>query len=147
MFQGGWRKAGFQQIQLGDNMKHDLLADMFSIIKNSEAIGKTKCVTPASKLLRDILKVMQKSKYVGDFEFVDNGRGGSFKIKLLGKINDCNVIKPRYSVRTKEIINFEKRFLPASNMGILIMTTSKGILDQKTAEKENTGGKLLGYVY
>lgn len=128
-------------------MKHDLLADTFSIIKNSEAIGKTKCVTPASKLIRDTLKVMQKNKYIGEFEFMDNGRGGSFKIKLLGKINDCNVIKPRYSVRKKEIINFEKRFLPASNLGLLILTTSQGIIDQKTADKENMGGKLLGYVY
>jgi small subunit ribosomal protein S8 len=128
-------------------MKHDILADMFSTIKNAEAIGKKKCMAPASKLLRDTLKVMQKNKYIGDFEFVDNGRGGFFKIKLLGKINDCNVIKPRYSVRKREIINFEKRFLPASNVGILIMTTSKGIIDQKTAAKENSGGKLLGYVY
>ena len=78
---------------------------------------------------------------------MDNGRGGSFKIKLLGRINDCNVIKPRYSVRKRDVINFEKRFLPASNVGILIMTTSRGIIDQKSAVKENTGGKLLGYVY
>ena len=128
-------------------MKHDLLADMFSIIKNHEAIGKSRCITPASKLIRDTLKVMQKMKYIGEFEFMDNGRGGSFKIKLLGRINDCNVIKPRYSVRKRDVINFEKRFLPASNVGILIMTTSRGIIDQKSAVKENTGGKLLGYVY
>ena len=128
-------------------MKHDLLADMFSIIKNSEGIGKTKCVTPASKLIRDTLKVMQKKKYIGDFELIDDGRGGKFKIKLLGKINNCNVIKPRYSVKRKQMITFEKRFLPASNVGILILTTSKGVMDQETAGKEDTGGKLLGYVY
>lgn len=128
-------------------MRHDLLADMFSILKNSEAIGRTKCVTPASKIIRDTLKVMQKNKYIGEFEFIDNGRGGKFKIKLLGKINDCNVIKPRYSVKKKQIINLEKRFLPASEIGTLILTTSKGIIDQRRAEKENTGGKVLGYVY
>jgi small subunit ribosomal protein S8 len=128
-------------------MKHDLLADMFSIVKNSEAIGKTRCIAPASKLIRDTLKVMQKNKYIGEFEFIDDGRGGKFKIKLLGKINDCNVIKPRYSVRKKQMINYEKRFLPASNVGLLIITTSRGVVDQKFAQKENTGGKLLGYVY
>ena len=128
-------------------MKHDLLADTFSIIKNSEAIGKTRCVTPASKLIRDTLKVMQKNKYIGDFEFIDDGRGGKFKIKLVGKINDCNVIKPRYSVQKKQMINFEKRFLPASNIGLLIITTPIGVVDQHAAQKENTGGKLLGYVY
>ena len=128
-------------------MKHDLLADMFSIVKNSEAIGKTRCVTPASKLIRDTLKVMQKNKYIGEFEFIDDGRGGRFRIKLLGKINDCNVIKPRYSVQMKQMINYEKRFLPASNVGLLIITTSRGVVDQKAAQKENTGGKLLGYVY
>jgi small subunit ribosomal protein S8 len=128
-------------------MKHDPLADMFSLVKNSEAIGKPECVAPASKLIKNTLKVMQKGKYIGSFELVDDGRGGKFKIKLLGKVNDCNVIKPRYAVRKDEMINYEKRFLPGSNMGIIILTTSKGIMDQKDAQKENIGGKLLGYVY
>ena len=41
----------------------------------------------------------------------------------------------------------EKRFLPATGVGIIIVSTHKGVLDQEQAKKEKTGGKLLGFVY
>ena len=113
-------------------MKHDLLADMFSVIKNTEAIGRKECTTPASKVIQGVLKSMQKHKYM---------------IRLLGRINNANVIKPRFSVPVSEFIRWEKRFLPADDIGILILTTSRGIMDQKEAAEKSTGGKLLGFVY
>ncbi len=128
-------------------MRHDLLADMFSIIKNAEAIGKSKCVTPASNLIKNILLIVQKGGYIGEFEFIDDGKGGSFRIHLLGKINDCGVIKPRFSVSRHDFISWEKRFLPASSLGVLLVSTSQGIITHGDAKKLNIGGKLLGYVY
>lgn len=128
-------------------MKHDLLADVFSTVKNSEAIGRKECSTPASKVIRGVLKVMQKHGYIGEFEYIDDRRGGNFRVRLLGRINDCNVIKPRFSVTVDEFIKWEKNFLPAEKIGVLIVTTSRGIMDQKEAMKQNTGGKLLGFVY
>lgn len=128
-------------------MRHDLLADMFSIIKNAESIGKDGCITPASNLIKNILLIVQKSGYIGDFELIDDGKGGSFKISLLGKINDCGVIKPRFSVSKHDFISWEKRFLPASAMGMLLVSTSQGIKSHTEAKKLNIGGKLLGYVY
>ncbi len=129
------------------DMRHDILADVFCTIKNTEAIGQNVCTTPASKLVQGVLKVMQRHKYIGNFEYIDDGKGGKFRIHLMGKINNCNVIKPRFSVKKSDIIDWEKRFLPAVGTGILILTTSKGIMDQREAVKKNTGGKLLGYVY
>ena len=128
-------------------MRHDLLADVFATIKNTETIGRSSCRTPASKVIKGVLKVMQKHGYIGDFEHTKDGKGGRFRISLMGKINDCNVIKPRFSVPVVDIIKWEKKFLPADNVGVLILTTSKGIMDQKEAEEKRTGGKLLGFVY
>ena len=128
-------------------MKHDALSDVFSIMKNTENIGKKECMVPASNIIKGVLKVIQANKYIGNFEYVDDGRGGMFKIELAGKINDCNSIRPRFSVGKREFIRWEKVFLPANNIGILILTTSKGIIDQKEALKQGIGGKLLGYVY
>ncbi len=128
-------------------MKHDPLADLFSVIKNAESIGKNGCTVPASTLFKNILKVMQDHEYIGEFEFVDDGRGGKFNVKLLGNINSCNVIRPRFSVGFTDFIRWEKRFLPADNIGILILTTPKGVMDQIKAKKEKIGGKLLGFVY
>ena len=129
------------------DMRHDLVSDVFSTVKNAEFIGKNTCVVPASNLIKDILKVVQENKYIGDFEYIDDGKGGKFSINLIGKINNCNSVSPRYSVRKDEIIKYEKRYLPAENVGILIVSTPKGVMDQKKAKKEKTGGKLLGFVF
>jgi len=128
-------------------MKHDPLADMFSVLKNMEAIGRTECIVPASSTIKDVLQVIHQHKYIGAFELIDDGKGGKFSVNLIGKINDCGVIKPRFSVRRGEFIKWEKRYLPSSESGILIVTTSKGIMDQHNAAKSGTGVSLLGYVY
>ena len=128
-------------------MRHDLLADMFTVIKNAEAIGKKSCVTPCSKLIKNILLIMQAKGYIGDFELVEDGKGGRFRIDLLGKINDCGVIKPRFSVSSQDFGSWEKRFLPARGMGLLLVSTPKGVTEHESAIKGNSGGRLLGYVY
>jgi len=128
-------------------MKHDPLADVFSALKNIEAIGRKECQVSNSKIIRSVLKVIKDNKYIGDTEVIEDGSGGKIKVKLVGRINNCNVIKPSYSVKKTEFIKFEKRYLPAQNVGILILTTSKGIMDQKEAARTGTGGRLLGYVY
>lgn len=128
-------------------MKHDPLADVFSVIKGTESIGRKECVVPASRLIKDVFEVMKKHKYIKGFEFIEDGKGGKYKVSLLGNINDCNIIKPRFSVGKDEFIKWEKRFLPANSIGILILTTSKGVTDQIEAKRQKTGGHLLGYVY
>ena len=94
-----------------------------------------------------IMKVIESKKYIGGFDVEEDGKGGKIKVKLIGKINNCNVIKPSFAVKKDEFIKFEKRFLPAQKIGILILTTSVGVMDQNDAIKKNTGGRLLGYVY
>ena len=128
-------------------MKHDLLADMFSVVKNAERIGKKECVVPSSKIIKEILKLMQKNKYIGSFEFIDDGKSGRFKVELMGKINDCGVIRPRFHLGKDGFIPWEKRFLPSVNVGLLFVTTSKGIIDHRNAKKDGVGGDLLGYIY
>ncbi|MCK5023561.1 MAG: 30S ribosomal protein S8 [Candidatus Aenigmarchaeota archaeon] len=128
-------------------MNHDLLADVFSVIKNAERIGKRECTVPSSKIIKEILKIMQKNKYIGSFEFIDDGKSGEFKVDLLGRINNCSVIRPRFHLKKDEFIPWEKRFLPSVNVGLLFMTTPKGITDHKNAKKDGIGGSLLGYIY
>ena len=128
-------------------MRHDTLADVLSAIKNAESIGKIDCITPASRLVKEILKVMQKQGYIGVFEFIDDGRSGKFKIELKKKVNDCNVIKPRYALKADEFEKWEKRFLPARGFGILLVSTTKGVMTHEDAKKQHLGGKLLAYVY
>ena len=128
-------------------MLHDPLADMMSTIKNAEKVGKRNCITKSSKLIKAILEIMQKHEYIGAFDFIDDGRGSKFEIELKGKIIDCNVIKPRYSVTAKEFEKWEKRYLPAREFGILILSTPKGVMEHTEAKKKKIGGKLIAYIY
>ena len=128
-------------------MLQDTLADALSLIKNAERIGRRTCVTRASKEVKAVLKVLQDNNYIGMFEFIDDGRSGKFRVELKGKIIDTNVIKPRFSMALDEFEKWEKRFLPARNIGLLVLTTPKGIIDHKKARELHVGGKLVCFVY
>lgn len=129
-------------------MKHDPLNDALSTINNAEQSGKLECeVKPASKLIGRVLKVMQDNGYIDSFEYMENGRGGVFRISLLGNINRCKVIKPRWTLQKHNIEEYESRYLPAQNFGVLIITTNQGVLSNNEAKELGIGGKLLAYVY
>ena len=128
-------------------MNKDNLADALAAIKNAERVGKKECIIRASKEIKAVLKVMQDKGYIGSFEFIDDGKSGKFRVELKGKIIDCNVIKPRFSVRLDEFEKYEKRFLPERSFGLLILTTPKGIMDHNKAKELHVGGKLLAFVY
>ena len=129
-------------------MLNDPLADALSRIKNAESVGKSEiAIAPASKLIGRVLKVMQDAGFIGAFEFVDDGRAGHFKVGLTGSINDCGVIKPRYSIKKSEFDKWESRYLPAQDFGQLILTTTHGVVNQEVAKTEGLGGRLLAYVY
>jgi len=117
-------------------------------MKNAALNGKSECVIqPSSKLIGRVLKVMQDHGYINQFEYVEDGKAGKFRVMLKGAINDCGVIKPRYSVKTTEIEKFEARFLPAQDFGLIVMTTTAGVITQDRAKELGIGGKLLVYVY
>ena len=129
-------------------MLHDPLNDAMVAIRNAEAAGKHEClVRPASKLIGHVLKVMQEHQYIRSFELIEDGRGGLFRIALVGSINSCGVIKPRFSVRRTDLEKYEARYLPAQDFGVLILTTTEGVISQSKAKEIGVGGKLLAYVY
>lgn len=127
---------------------HDTLSIALSNIINAEKIGREFCTAkPFSKLLKDVLTIMHDKGYLGAFEVIEDGKGKIVKINLLGKINKCGAIKPRFSVRKDEFEKFEKRYLPAKDFGILIVSTSKGLMTHIDVKEKKMGGKLIAYVY
>ncbi|HLE48170.1 MAG TPA: 30S ribosomal protein S8 [Candidatus Thermoplasmatota archaeon] len=129
-------------------MLQDPLNDALSQIRNAEKVGKKDVILrPASKLIGRVLTVMKDGGYVGDFEFVEDQRGGVYRVKLLGRINDCGVIKPRYAIGRLEFEKWENRYLPAQDFGALILSTTNGVISQYQAKELKTGGRLLAYVY
>jgi small subunit ribosomal protein S8 len=126
----------------------DPLADALSTINNAEIIGKPDCtIRPASKLIGNVLKVMKEKGYLGDFEFIDDGKSGIFKVQLKGKINKCGVIRPRHAVKNTDFEKWEKRYLPAKGFGSIVLTTPDGVMTHSEARDNGIGGELLAYVY
>ncbi|MEM1513839.1 MAG: 30S ribosomal protein S8 [Candidatus Thermoplasmatota archaeon] len=129
-------------------MLNDPLADALTTIKNAERVGKRECIIkPASKMIGRVLKVLQENDYIESFEWIDNGKGGMFKVKTKGNINDCNVIKPRYSVSKDEFEKWEARYLPAEGFGVIVVSTSEGVMSHYEAKNKGIGGRLIAYVY
>jgi small subunit ribosomal protein S8 len=126
----------------------DPLANALTNIRNNELQVNSSCtIAPASKLIGQVLTTMKDENYIGEFEYIDDGKAGKFLVELEGNINQCGVIKPRHSVKKDEFEKFEKRFLPAKNFGILIVTTPKGIMTHSKAKEMGIGGRLLAYMY
>lgn len=126
---------------------NDPLADALSKINNAIKALNQSVTLKKSKLLVNVLDVLKENNYIGSYEVIEDGRQGLLKVNLLGTINQCAVIKPRYPVQLKELETFERKFLPAKDFGVLIVSTSKGLLTQKQAKEENVGGALVAYCY
>jgi len=129
-------------------MQIDPLNDALVKMYNAEQAGRYDVeLHPASKLLGNVLLIMQKSGYIGEFEKQENGRGCTYSVQLRGKINRCGTVKPRHSVKRQEFEKWETRYLPAQDFGLLILTTNSGVMNHYEAKDARIGGKLLAYVY
>jgi small subunit ribosomal protein S8 len=129
-------------------MLNDPLANVMSSIITYERTGKREIlIHPVSKVIRRVLSIMQEHGYVGSLEDLSEGRGGFAKINLLGNVNACGVIKPRFSVKKHEFQKFEKRYLPANGVGVLILSTPQGLITHEQAREKGIGGRLVAYCY
>ncbi len=126
----------------------NVLANLFVTLYNNEARRKNECIVlPTSKLGVEVLKTLQKDGYIGEFERIEDKRGGKFKIKLLAKITKCGAISPRFKVKKTEYQNWEQQYLPSYLRGMLLVTTNQGVMSHHEAANKGIGGLLIGYVY
>jgi len=127
---------------------NDTLSNALSNVLRNEKLGRLEStIKPSSKVIKKVLEIMKENRYVGDFGETKNAKGSVLKLNLLGNINKCGVIKPRYIVKKGQFEKFEERYLLAKDMGILIVSTPAGIITHTEAKKKNIGGKLLAYCY
>jgi small subunit ribosomal protein S8 len=129
-------------------MLNDPLAAVLAKIINAERVGKQEVVIrPASKMIKKVLEIMNEHNYIGSYDEIEDGKGGQLKVYLLGNLNKCGVIKPRFSTKITDYEKWEKRYLPAKNFGIIIVSTPLGVMTHSHAKDKKSGGKLLAYCY
>ncbi len=129
-------------------MLNDPLANALSVIMNSESRSMKNCpISPSSKIIKTVLSLMNEHKYLGKFTEKETAKGAVLSVELLGAINKCGAVKPRYSARHGNFEKFEKRYLPAKDFGFLVVSTPKGIMTHTEAKQKSLGGRLIAYFY
>ena len=137
-----WRLWPFEMVRTS------VLADALKTITNAERRGKRQVlIRPCSKVIIQFLKVMMHRGYIGEFEVIDDHRSGKIVINLLGRLNKCVAICPRFDIQLNELEEWQAKLLPSRQFGYVVLTTSHGIVDHEEARKKNAGGKILGMFF
>lgn len=124
-------------------MSQDIVSDTLNVMMNAARAGKKEIVMKKhSKILLSVLAIAKMKGYVKDYKII----GNELKIEI-ANIHGCNAIKPRFMTTVAEIEKYERRYLPAKNIGILIISTSEGLMTHQTAQDKNIGGSLIAYFY
>ena len=129
---------------------NDPIADMLTRIRNAQIAKHDAVVLPASNTKKAIAKILLAEGFVKSVDFIDDGPQGSIKIVLKYVNGKQPVIaglkrisKPglRVYARSEELPKV------LGGLGIAIVSTSKGLMTDKEARKENIGGEVLAYIW
>ena len=126
-------------------MSQDIVADALNMIRNAiKARKETVEITKISGLLIEILKIMKQKGAIKRYK-IDSKKKTA--IVDIGDIFECRAIKPRFTVKKEQIERYRRRFLPARNIGTIIISTNKGLITHEEALEQGTGGSLIAYFY
>ena len=128
----------------------DPIADMLTRIRNA-AKAKFKSVEiPGSKIKIEIARVLKEEGYIRNYKFVEDGKQGTLKVYLKYENTHSNVIYglERVSKPSRRVYVGANDIAPVLNgMGIAILSTSEGIMTDKSAREKHIGGELLCNVW
>ncbi len=133
-------------------MYTDPIADYLTRIRNANAAGHRVVDIPASKLKKEITKILFDQGYILSYKFEDTANHqGNIKIALkYDKLTKEPVIKALQRISTPGLRKYTgSDSLPRilNGLGVAIVSTSKGVMTGKQATTENVGGELICYVY
>ena len=128
----------------------DNIADMLTRIRNAGAAKHETVDVPASKMKKAIAQILLDEGYIKSFQLIEDGKQGIIRIVLKYGENKTSVIsglrrvsKPGLRIYT----NCEDMPKVMKGLGIAIVSTSKGVMTDKQARKENVGGEVLAFVW
>jgi len=126
-------------------MSHDIVADALNMIRNAKRARKEIIkINRISNLLIEILKIMKQKGVIKKYKI--DSKSNEIEVTI-GTLLDCKAIKPRFSVDVSQIEKYRRRYLPARNIGTVIISTNKGLMTHEEAQEEGKGGCLIAYFY
>lgn len=126
-------------------MSQDIVADALNMMRNAKNAKKEIVViNRISNLLIEVLKIMKQKGAIKKYKIESKDK--SIEVTI-GDLTECKSIKPRFSVDKANIEKYRRRYLPARNMGTVIISTNKGLITHEEAQEEGIGGCLIAYFY
>ena len=127
----------------------DLIADVFTIIRNATMVKKDVVDLPSSNNIKSIMEILKKNDYIDNFKLIEDKKQGLVRVYLkyiAGKSairNIKRISKPglRVYVRGKKVP------IVLRGRGLAIVSTSKGVVSDKEARELGVGGEIIGYVW
>ncbi len=128
----------------------DPIADYLTRIRNASRAKHRKVDIPASNLKKQITKILQEEAYIKSHVFIDDGKQGVIRIYLKYDENNTSVItglqrisKPGF----RRYVNQKAMPRVFNNLGVSILTTSKGVMTGQEARRAGVGGEVLCYIW
>ena len=131
-------------------MNTDPIADMLTRIRNANTVSHKSVEMPSSKLKVQLAKLLKEEGYIADYEEKQSGKFKVLTITLKYDEKNKPIITKLERISKPGLRNYSKaKNLPKvlGGMGIAVVSTSKGLLTDRKARKENIGGEVLCYVY
>lgn len=128
----------------------DPIADMLTRIRNAGKAKFAKVDIPGSKLKIEMAKVLHRQGFIKNFKFVEDNKQGILRVYLKYSSDESHVILgiERVSKPSRRVYEKSRDIKQVLNgMGISMISTSKGIMTDKQARKENLGGEVLCRVW
>ena len=124
----------------------DPIADMLTRIRNAARINEKQVNIKASKICKGIATVLKDEGYIEDFDLIDDGKQGILRVTLKYDQDGGSVINQitRTSKPGRRIYSpIDELPRVLGGMGIVIVSTSKGVMSDKSCREVNVGGEIL----
>ena len=128
----------------------DPIADMLTRIRNANSVYHEKVEIPGSKIKIAIADVLKREGYIKDYSFAEDNKQGVLTVKLKYGAEREKVITGIKRISRPGLRQYSKRKeLPRvlGGLGIAIISTSQGIMNDKQARKAGLGGEVIAYVW
>lgn len=127
----------------------DSIADMLTRIRNAGIAGHETCEIPSSNMKRSIAQILLDEGYIRKVDFVEDKKQGTIRVtlKYAGKKPVITGMKRISRPGLRVYANREELPKVLNGLGIAIVSTSKGVMTDKTARNEGIGGEVLAYIW
>lgn len=131
-------------------MMTDPIADLLTRIRNANHVAKDQVDIPASKMKKEVAKILKKEGFIKNYESIEDGKQGILRLYMRYGPNKERVLTGLKKISKPGLRIYVKKYeVPKvlGGLGIAIISTSKGLMTDKQARKEGLGGEVVCYIW